>query len=120
LDAEDNDFGRGFTDELEGDHEVCEAKLVNGGLAGHAPERIAFQADDGAGLAAGIDGVENEQLFDPGEMGEEIEAMRAAIHENDAGRHARVTLQTRDGMDADAVVGVNNISESEDECVHGL
>jgi len=116
LHAEDHDFAGRLAEQLKGDHQIGETELVYGRFAGKTAQGGAFETEQGSDGFSGIDGIDYEKSIDSGDVRQERETLRAAVEQYDTGRDAGIKLKALDGMDADAVVGVNEIAESEDRC----
>ena len=111
LHAEYHHFAGRIAEELERDHEIRESQLMHRRFSRQALKGVSFEAKKRSGRFADVDSVDHEKPPDAGDVVEQTEALRAAVEENDAGRDARIERETLYGVNADAIVGVNEIAE---------
>jgi len=70
--------------------------------------------DGMAGRQAGIHGVDDQQFLTPANLGQQIRSNGAAIDEAGHGSDARISPQHPDGMDADSVIGQQEVTDADD------
>ena len=115
LHAEYHDFAGRLAEELKRDHEIRESQLMYGRLSRQTLKRRLFEAKKRSGRFTNIDGIDHQETPDPGDVVKQPKPLRSAVEERDVDRHARIALQPLDGMDADAVVRVNQVAQAKDQ-----
>jgi hypothetical protein len=70
--------------------------------------------DGMAGRQAGIHRVDDQKSLTPANLGQQIRSDGAAIDEAGHGSDARVSPQHPDGMDADSVIGQQEVTDADD------
>jgi len=100
---------------LERYHQIGESELVYARFSRQTLKRLPFETKKRAGRFGNIDRVNNQQTPDAGDVVEQTEPLRAAVEQNDVNRNARIALQPLYGVNADAVVGMNQVAKAEHE-----
>ena len=85
-------------------------------MPGSHSQRAAFEAKQRAGRFAGVDRVDHEQPLESRDVGQQTQTLCAAIDEDNVRGDAGIGLQALDGVNAGAIVGMNQVTETQDQC----